>query len=51
MYILKLDSIINIKIMKIIEIILKVKRTIKENNDNYKYKNIKNPIKTKVQVV
>lgn len=51
MYILKLDSIIDIKIMKIIEIILKVKRTIKENNDNYKYKNIKNPIKTKVQVV
>lgn len=51
MYILKLDSIIDIKIMKIIEIILKVKRTIKENNDNYKYKNIKNSIKTKVQVV
>ena len=50
-YILKLDSIINIKIMKIIQIMLEVKRIIRSNNDKYKNENIKNPIKIRVHVV
>lgn len=50
-YILKLDSIINIKIMKIIQIMLEVKRIIRLNNDKYKNENIKNPIKIRVHVV
>ena len=50
-YILKLDSIIDIKIMKIIQIMLEVKRIIRSNNDKYKNENIKNPIKTRVHVV
>lgn len=50
-YILKLDSIINIKIMKIIQIMLEVKRIIRLNNDKYKNENIKSPIKIRVHVV
>lgn len=50
-YILKLDSIIDIKIMKIIQIMLEVKRIIRSNNDKYKNENIKNPIKIRVHVV
>lgn len=50
-YILKLDSIIDIKIMKIIQIMLEVKRIIRLNNDKYKNENIKNPIKIRVHVV
>lgn len=50
-YILKLDSIINIKIMKIIQIMLEVKRIIRSNNDKYKNENIKSPIKIRVHVV
>ena len=50
-YILKLDSIIDIKIMKIIQIMLEVKRIIRLNNDKYKNENIKSPIKIRVHVV
>lgn len=50
-YILKLDSIINIKIMKIIQIMLEVKRIIRLNNDKYKNEKIKSPIKIRVHVV
>ena len=50
-YILKLYSIIDIKIMKIIQIMLEVKRIIRSNNDKYKNENIKNPIKIRVHVV